>query len=75
MKKGRKHVISTLTHHKKNFSLLCFRPFPETTFLERPRCRGAVLSSKKKGKKEKEKKKKERKKKEEKEKKRKQAFC
>ena len=29
-------------------SLFCFRPFPETTFLERPRCRGAVLSSKKK---------------------------
>ena len=27
-------------------SLLCFRPFPETTFLERPRWRGAVMSSK-----------------------------
>ena len=27
-----------------NNSPLCFRPFPETTFLERPRCRGAVLS-------------------------------
>jgi hypothetical protein len=26
----------------------CFRPFPETTFLERRRRRGAVLSSKKK---------------------------
>ena len=25
-------------------SLFCFRPFPETTFLERRRCRGAVLS-------------------------------
>ena len=29
-------------------SLLCFRPFPETTFLERPRWRGAVMSFKKK---------------------------
>ena len=43
-------------HHKQGrdlfvHSLFCFRPFPETTFLERPRCRGAVLSSKKKRKK------------------------
>ena len=28
-----------------------FQPFPETTFLERRRCRGAVLSSKKEKKK------------------------
>ena len=33
--------------HFERSSLFCFRPFPETTFLERPRCRGAVLSSKK----------------------------
>ena len=26
------------------FTFLCFRPFPETTFLERPRWRGAVMS-------------------------------
>ena len=39
--------------HFERSSLFCLRPFPETTFLERPRCRGAVLSSKKeKGKKE-----------------------
>ena len=29
-------------------SLLCFRPFPETTFLERRRCRGAVLKKREK---------------------------
>ena len=26
------------------FTFLCFRPFPETTFLERPRWRGAIMS-------------------------------
>ena len=45
------------------FTFLCFRPFPETTFLERPRWRGAVMSFKKKKKK---KRKKEKEKKEEK---------
>ena len=36
-------VISRVLCYAKN-SLFCFRPFPETTFLERRRRRGAVLS-------------------------------
>ena len=43
------------TRRIRFLSLFCFRPFPETTFLERRRCRGAVLSSKKRKKEEKEK--------------------
>ena len=44
----RKKNIQKKKGHFERSSLFCFRPFPETTFLERPRCRGAVLSSKKK---------------------------
>ena len=43
----RKKNIQKKKGHFERSSLFCFRPFPETTFLERPRCRGAVLSSKK----------------------------
>ena len=37
---------TTFLCYAKN-SLLCFRPFPEVTLLERPRWRGAVMSLKK----------------------------
>ena len=43
----RKKNIQKKKGHFERSSLFCFRPFPETPFLERPRCRGAVLSFKK----------------------------
>ena len=48
----RKKNIQKKKGHFERSSLFCFRPFPETTFLERRRCRGAVLSKKKKKEKE-----------------------
>ena len=43
--KRKKNIQKKKGHFERSS---CFRPFPETTFLERRRRRGAVLSSKKK---------------------------